>query len=203
MAYRPTKTALRELTALAQSQAGYFTAKQAAEIGYNYPHLDYHVRTGNFERVGHGLYRIPEIPVSEHDDLVQLAFWSRDRSDQPQAVASYQTALAVHDLSDLLPTKLHLTVPATFRKIPPTESIVLHRHSLDPSEVEERVGFRVTTPLRTLLDVASDPMLADEHLRRAVEEALARGMVRKAKLLSAVKASPAEVRLLSLLPAVQ
>lgn len=203
MAYRPTKTALRELTALAQSQAGYFTAKQAAEIGYNYPHLDYHVRTGNFERTGHGLYRFPEIPIAQHDDLVQLAFWSRDRSDQPQAVVSHQTAMAVHELSDLLPTQIHLTVPATFRKVPPTDSIVLHRQSLNQSDVEEREGFRVTTPLRTLLDVASDPTIADEHLRRALEDALARGLVRTSKLLSAAKGSPAKDRLSSMIPAVQ
>jgi predicted transcriptional regulator of viral defense system len=68
MAYRPTKATLRKLLSLAQGQGGYFTAKQAAEIGYDYPHLDYHVGAGNFERVGHGVYRLPEIPVSEHDD---------------------------------------------------------------------------------------------------------------------------------------
>ena len=194
MGYRPTKTALRELTALAQSQAGYFTAKQAAEFGYKYPHLDYHIQAGNFERAGHGLYRLPEIPLAEHDDLVRLAFWSRDRNDQPQAVASHQTALTIHELSDLIPTKIHLTVPGSFRKVP-GKGVLLHRGTLNAGETEEREGFRVTSPLRTLLDVAVDETLAVDHLKKAVQEALDRGMIRKTKLIAAAKKSPSTTRL--------
>lgn len=188
MSYRPTTTALRELTALATSQAGYFTAKQAAEFGYLSQHLDYHLKQENFARAGHGVYRLPQIPLAEHDDLVRLAFWSRDRQDRPQAVASHQTALAIHDLSDLLPTKIHLTVPARFRKNG-GEELVLHRGVLEGGDVEEREGFAVTTPLRTLVDVAADPTIADEHLKKAVEQALERGLVRKARLLAATRTS--------------
>jgi predicted transcriptional regulator of viral defense system len=202
MAYRPTKTAHRELTALAQSQAGYFTAKQAAEFGYRYPHLDYHVGAGNFERVGHGVYRLPEIPGGPHEDLVRLALWSRDRSDRPQAVASHQTALAVHELSDLLPAKIHLTVPKSFRKAA-EKGIVLHRAVLDAQDIEDRGGFSVTTPLRTLLDVAANETIAAEHLKRAVRESLERGLVRRASLLAAVKKSPAANRLSRMIPAVR
>lgn len=202
MEYRPAKTAHRELTALAHSQAGYFTAKQAAELGYRYPHLDYHVGAGNFERVGHGVYRLPEIPSGAHDDLVRLALWSRDRSDRPQAVASHQTALAVHELSDLLPSKIHLTVPRTFRKAA-EKGVVLHRASLDSADIEEREGFAVTNPLRTLLDVAADPAVAAEHVKRAVREALDRGLVRRSSLLAPVKKSAAASRLSRMIPAVR
>jgi predicted transcriptional regulator of viral defense system len=202
MGYRPTKTAHRKLSALAQNQAGYFTAKQAAEFGYKYPHLDYHVQSGNFERVGHGLYRLPGIPPSDHDDLVRLSFWSRDRNDNPQAVVSHQTALAIHDLSDLLPSKIHLTVPTTFRKKSGRE-VVLHRVMVDPSAVEEREGFSVTTPLRTLMDIAADPKIADEHLKRATAEALKRGLVRKPKLLAAAKKSPDTTRLSRMITAMR
>jgi predicted transcriptional regulator of viral defense system len=202
MIYRPPKIALRELTALANSQAGYFTAKQAAELGYKYPHLDYHVTAKNFERVGHGLYRLPEIPLAEQDDLVRLAFWSRDRNDQPQAVASHQTALAIHELSDLLPTKIHLTVPAKFRKTA-GKGIVLHRGQLKKSDIEERDGFAVTTPFRTIIDVAADATVGDEHLKRAVKQAIDRGLVRKAKLISAVKKSPEISRLSRMITAMR
>lgn len=194
MGYRPTKTALRELISLAHSQAGYFTAKQAAEFGYKYPHLDYHVGAGNFERAGHGVYRFPEIPPGEYDDLVRLAFWSRNRNDQPQATVSHQTALAIHSLSDLIPAKIHLTVPAAFRKAA-GKGVVLHRGQLDPSEVEEREGFRVTSPLRTLVDVAADETLALDQLKKAVQEAMARGLVRKTKLVAEAKKSPSTTRL--------
>lgn len=202
MGYRATKTALRKLVALAQAQSGYFTAKQAAAIGYSYPHLDYHVRAGNFERAGHGFYYLPEIPLSENDDLVRLSFWSRDRNDKPQAVASHETALAVHGLSDILPTKIHLTVPRAYRKFP-GKGTVLHRAQLGSAEIEERDGFLVTTPLRTILDVAADKSLAAEHLEKAVGEALDRGLIRRGRLQAAAKKLPATARLSRMIAAMR
>jgi predicted transcriptional regulator of viral defense system len=174
----------RVLFAVAATQGGYFTAKQAREAGYDYPHLDYHVAAGNFTRVGHGLYRLAALPASEHDDLIRLSLWSRNRADEPQAVASHETALALHELADVLPARLHLTVPPGFRKRAPA-GCVLHRARLAPGDVEEREGFRVTTPLRTLLDVA-DGTVSQEQLEKAVADALGRGLVRRDKLLAAV-----------------
>lgn len=202
MGYRPTKATLRKLLSIAQGQGGYFTAKQAAEVGYQYPHLDYHVRAGNFERIGHGLYRLPDVPLSEHDDLVRLTYWSRDRSDAPQAVASHQTALAVHGLSDLIPSTIHLTVPPRFRKQAPKGS-VLHRNSLEASDVEEREGFSVTTPLRTIVDLAADESVAADHLKQAVVESLERGLVRRSKLAGAAKRIGAPNRLSRILTQLQ
>ncbi len=202
MAYRPTKVALHELRELAQSQGGYFTAKQAAKIGYDYPHLDYHKRAGNFERIGSGVYRLQEIPLAEHDDLIRLAFWSRDRNDHLQAVVSYQTALAIHELTDLLPKKIHLTVPKTFRKKNP-RGVVLHRDQPSTSEIEPRLGFQVTTPLRTILDVAADEGISEEHLQQAIAQAVNRGLVRKMVLRENAAKLPPNNRLsrtLALMP---
>ena len=201
MNYHPTKATLRRLLSLAQGQGGYFTAKQAAEIGYLSPHLDYHVGAGNFLRVGHGVYRLPEVPIGEHDDLVRLAFWSRGRDDQPQAIASHSTALGIHGLSDLLPSKIHLTVPMTFRKEPP-KGIVLHRNKLAASDIEDREGFQVTAPLRTILDIAADERNSEEHLGKAIAEALARGLVRKSALAGLAKKLPPANRLSRSLAAV-
>jgi predicted transcriptional regulator of viral defense system len=190
---RTAREASRRLFSTALEQGGYFTAKQAKDAGYNYPHLDYHVRRGNFVRMGHGLYRLPELPTSEHDDLIRLSLWSRDRQDQPQAVVSHQSALVLHELSDLLPTKTYLTVPPGFRKKAP-EGCALHKEALPPSDVEERQGFRATTPLRTLLDVARGE-ISQEQLERAVTDALDRGLVRRGRLVSAVRSGPSLQRL--------
>ncbi|HEX5269073.1 MAG TPA: type IV toxin-antitoxin system AbiEi family antitoxin domain-containing protein [Gemmataceae bacterium] len=187
----------RSLFAKALEQGGYFTAKQAREAGYDYPHLDYHVSTRNFERVEHGLYRLTSLPPGEHDDLVRLTLWSRDRQDEPQAVVSHESALVLHDLSELLPAEIHLTVPPTFRKDPPT-GCVLHKARLAPKDIEERTGFRVTVPLRTLLDVAPSGV-SEEQLQKAVADALARGLVRRNKLLEAARKSPRSQRLLRIL----
>ena len=131
MTYRDTRQAYRTLTAVAGDQGGYFTAKQAREAGYDYPHLKYHLSCGNFERVEHGLYRLPDLPVSDHDDMIRLTLWSRDRNDEPQAVVSHQTALALHELSDVIATATHLSVPPGFRK-PAPKGVVLHRARLSP-----------------------------------------------------------------------
>jgi len=40
---RSTREAARRLLAKVQEQGGYFTAKQAKESGYDYPHLEYHL----------------------------------------------------------------------------------------------------------------------------------------------------------------
>lgn len=165
-------------------QGGYFTAKQARGAGYDYPHLAYHLRAGNFERVGHGLYRIPTIPVDPRDELIRLSLWSRDRSDNPLGVVSHVSALELHDLSDLIPAMVHLTVPVNFRKRAP-RGVVLHRATMPAKAIEARAGFQVTTPLRTLLDVAADPSVPDDQLQQALSDALARGLVRRSVLDSA------------------
>ncbi len=190
MHYRNTHESLKALYALAATHGGYFTAKQAASAGYDYSHLAYHLQAGNFERAAHGLYRLPTIPPAEHDDLIRLSLWSRGRDDAPQATVSHASALFLHQLSDVLPTKVHLTVPSSFRKAAP-KGCVLHKARLPATGAEDREGFAVTTPLRTLEDLAGGPGITDEQLDRAIRDALRRGLVRESVLKKAVgKAMP-------------
>lgn len=178
MPYRDTRSALRTLTEVAASQGGYFTARQAEEAGYDAPHLSYHLSAGNFERAGRGLYRIPTLPLSEHDDLVRLWLWSRGRDDRPRAVVSHQTALALHDLAEFIPTTIHLTVPPGFRKQPP-DGCVLHKGRFERGETQPFDAVPVTTPLRTLRDLAGAGSLPFEQFENAVAAAVHRGLVRQ------------------------
>lgn len=184
---RSTLESARKLAAVAHGQGGYFTAKQAKVAGYDYPHLDYHVATGNFERIDHGLYRLSSVPPPEYDEFVRLSLWSRNRLDEPQAVVSHDSALMLHDLGELLSGKTHLTVPPKFRKAAP-RSIALHKSTLQTNDTEEREGFRVTTPLRTLVDVATHG-ISQEQLEKALATALERGLVRRNKLEAAIAQS--------------
>jgi predicted transcriptional regulator of viral defense system len=192
---RSSREAARRLASLATDQGGYFTAKQAKGAGYEYPHLEYHVARGNFGRVEHGLYRLLSVPQGEHDELIRLTLWSRSQQDEPQAVVSHESALVLHDLTDLLPDRVHLTVPPKFRKVSP-RGCVLHKAVLDPAEVEDRAGFRVTAPLRTLTDATAGG-ISQEELGRAVRSALSRGLVRRTKLLEAVRQNPNLERLVA------
>jgi predicted transcriptional regulator of viral defense system len=155
----------RRLAAVATGQSGYFTASEALSVGYSYQAQKFHADRNNWVRVDRGLFRLPEWPIGEHDDLVRWSLWSRDR-----AVVSHETALAVHDLGDVNPATVHLTVPpAGFRSRAPA-GIRLHRAELPPADVWLGEGFRITTPLRSLLDVAAGTLDLDQ-LADAVRQA--------------------------------
>ncbi len=176
MTYRDQKSALRALAAIANSQGGYFTAMQAADTGYGSPHLKYHLAAGNFERAGRGLYRIPTLPRAEHDDLLRLWLSSRGHDDRPQAVISHQTALALHELAEFIPTRIHMTVPPSYRKVAP-KGCMLHRGHLSARDAQELESFRVTKPLRTLSDLARDATFPAEQFERAVGKAVRGGLI--------------------------
>lgn len=165
----------RRLLAIAARQSGYFTAAQALDAGYSYPAQRYHAKRGNWLRVDRGIYRFPEWPTGPRDDLVRWSLWSRGR-----AAVSHETALSVHELGDVDPARVHLTAPPNFRQTNP--GVVIHRADLAPGDVQEHEGFRVTTPLRSLLDVAAGELDLDQF-GQAIAEALARGMTTRRALL--------------------
>ena len=174
----PRERRADRLFEIADGQAGYFTAKQAREAGYDYRLQHYHRERGHWIPEGHGLFRLSRYPEGEHENLVRLSLWSRNREGVPQAVVSHETALRLHGLSDLMPEKVHLSVPKGFRK-PPLKGVVLHKTDLADGDVKAWDGFAVTTPLRTVLDVARSHEISPEHLESAVREAVAHGLVRR------------------------
>ena len=159
----------RRLFSLASEQAGYFTAAQAKDVGYSYQAQAHHVAAGNWLRIERGLFRLAEWIPDVHDDLVRWSLWSRGRG-----VVSHETALAVHGIGEFESARVQLTVPSDFTM--QDDSVVLHHAELDAEEVQDRTGFRITTPARSLIDVAA--MAPDEdQLARAVEDARKRGLV--------------------------
>jgi len=170
-----TKDKEKQLLFMAANTGGYFTAKQALQVGYNYRLQHYHRQKGHWEEIDRGVFRLTEYPFAERDDLIRWSLWSLNRQGLPQAVVSHETALAVYDISDIMPAKIHLTVPFTFRKIPPG-ACVLHRGILGPEEIEQREGFLITKPLKTLVDVAETHLSLD-YLEQAVRDAFRLGLV--------------------------
>ncbi len=75
-----------------------------------------------------------------------------------------------------MPAKLHMTVTGQFRRfnaIP--DIIVLWRNSLAKTDIRPMRGFAVTTPMRTLLDIARAKHLQETLIWQAVREAVDRG----------------------------
>jgi len=62
--------------------------------------------------------------------------------------------------------------------------VEVHLGALADNEVEQRWGWRVTTPLRTLVDAAGSA-IAQEHVDRAVADAFERGVVTRRALIGA------------------
>ncbi|MFH1724042.1 MAG: hypothetical protein ABII00_05395, partial [Elusimicrobiota bacterium] len=106
---------------------------------------------------------------------------SMNRNGEIQGCFSHETALTLYELSDAMPSKLHMTVPPGFRRMAPApKGVVLHRSRLANEDIEHRQGYRITRPLRTLADLASEGRMSPDLLRQAAKEALDRGLVRLA-----------------------
>ncbi len=168
-----------QLYEIAVGQLGYFTAQQAVKVGFSVKNHSYHLKAGNWQRDGRGIYRLAHFPPSEYDGLMVLYLWSRNKDGEAQGVFSSQTALDLLELSDVNPVMVHMTVPLGFRKraeVIPT-SIKLHRKDLKPTQIVDFHGMKITTPLQTLLDIAEQGTLSPELVEQALIQARDRGLV--------------------------
>lgn len=190
---RNHKAAAKRLYDTAEAQQGYFTTKQAVAAGFDEKNHAYHVRSGNWFRAHRGIYRLSHFPCAERPDLVIWSLWSRDRSDEPQGAFSHETALTIYDLSDVMPAKLHMTVPPAFRRSVVPKVLSLHRGTLFKEDIDLRQGFRVTKPLKTIVDLLAEGTIQEDHLRQAVRQAAQRGLIGPFELKRA-KDLPPEVK---------
>jgi predicted transcriptional regulator of viral defense system len=174
------------LFAIAESQDGYFTMAQALEAGFARSTHSYHVKEGNWLREHRGIYRVRQYPQTENGHLVLWSLWSRDRHGEPQGVYSHTTALALRDLSDTNPSKLHMTVPPGFRRNSETPTVlVLHKSRLQPQEVIRERGYSVTTAMRAILDSAQSGDADMGMLGQALAEGLRRGLITRREIRQA------------------
>jgi predicted transcriptional regulator of viral defense system len=173
----------RNLYEIAEPQYGFFTTKQAKEAGYDESKHAYHVRAGNWIREHRGIYRLRNFPSSDRPDLMLWWLWSRDRNDIPQGVYSDETALSLYDLSDVNPSKLHMTVPKSFRRNSAIPKImVLHKADLAPTDSQDIFGVRATTPLRTIADLIAGGKTDEAIMKQAIGEGLARGLITRRQI---------------------
>src|SRR3989338_5558399 len=107
------------LYAVAERQQGYFTAEQAKKAGFKDNTHPYHVKVGNWIREYRGIYRVARFPHQDENELALWSLWSGNRQGRIQGVFSHQTALNLFELTDLMPAKLHMTVPRGFRRSSP------------------------------------------------------------------------------------
>ncbi len=92
------------------------------------------------------------------------------------AVLSHITAAAILGMSPLRPLLIDVT---SVRRIK-TDGVRVHRTALPRSDVTRSGGFPVTTPTRTLIDLAS--ILDEDRLEDCLEYAVHNRLVRRSKL---------------------
>ncbi|MFK7917930.1 MAG: hypothetical protein AB8G14_07620 [Ilumatobacter sp.] len=132
------------------------------------------VTRGTLDSAGHGVYRVPSLPFDRHDEFILARLWAAGRG-----VVSHDSALLVHELCDINPTVVHLTIPTSYRiSRAGGERYEVHRAELDDSEVTRIDAVVLTSIPRTLTD--SIGHAPGYLLRQAIDTAARRGAITSA-----------------------
>ena len=100
----PTDTHTQRVLALA-TQRGLLRASHLQELGIARAVLSRLTASGKLERVGRGVYRLPDAQSSEYETLATIAV------KVPQAVFCLLTALQIHELTTQLPRQVWIAMP--------------------------------------------------------------------------------------------
>ena len=150
-----------QVVARAAEHHGYVTTRDARDLGIDPTQLRLLAARGRLERIGRGVYRVSVLPRREHDELAAAVAWT------------------LHNLSDVNPSRVHLTVPRdNHPRAAGGDLYRLHRRNLATSDVTEVDGIPTTTAERTIRDCiasGSDPY----QVRIAIERAEAEGLIRR------------------------
>lgn len=147
------KTQRERAIALARRH-GLLTAREARRRGIHSQVLTRLVADGVLERVGHGRYRLPEAPRTEHHGLALAV------AAVPQGVVCLLSALAFHGIGTQLPSKVWMAIDRRARaptvEWPPMRIVRFGGEALTSGvEVHEVEGVpvRVFSPAKTVADL--------------------------------------------------
>jgi very-short-patch-repair endonuclease len=170
-------TRRRALMERAATQHGIFTTAQTVELGIDDRQLTALLRSGVIERRGRGLWRVTGAPPTAEAAALGAVLAHGEGALLARSSAAWLWDVPGHQLGDphvLQPRDVHLPEGAT----PHTS------RSLGTADATLRRGIPVTTPTRTLFDLAGDqhPL----RTRRNMNDLMARGLVTPASLADAL-----------------
>lgn len=169
----PAVTKLEVLREIALDQHGYVTTAEALEEGITHADLSKMVTRGRLSRAGHGVYRVPQIPVTEFDQYRLALLWSGVGG----AVLSHDTALQAWEISDINPARIHFTVPRGRRlRRAGGDGYVIHYEDLAPAQITWWQEMPVTDVLTTIAQCIESGV-PTYLLRQAIERAGRGGQV--------------------------
>lgn len=143
-----SKTLAGKLQMLARRQHGCFTAAQAIDVGYaDSVHL-YHVRTGGWQRVFRGVYRLASFSESPESRCMAALLWTRGKSGQIQGVLAPDTANALRSGSLLPSMPVAILVGRGFRRSAATPKGILISVDSDHLRKSSKIsGMPAAAPL--------------------------------------------------------
>lgn len=167
-----------EVIAFAQRRGGVFSIQEAVALGMSRSTLQRRVEQGIFVRVGRGMLALPG--TATRSDLAMRAALR-----QLNGVISHQSAARIHGLEPIPDSPPSITV--SHRSNYSFPDVVVHQSTdLLDEHLIEIDGQRVTTPVRTVVDLAK--VFKKVRLERVVEHALVTGKVDVDDLVALVAA---------------
>jgi predicted transcriptional regulator of viral defense system len=165
--------ARQDLWDVAVDQYGYFTTQDAQDLGLERSTVVKLAHRNQVEHVAHGVYRFPELPVTEYDPYMLAMLWT----GTPDACLSHDTALAGYDVSDINPDRIHLTVPKARRiRRRGGDRYVVHHADVPPDQLGWWQRIRTVT-LPTAIAQCTASGVPTYLLRQAISAGRARGLL--------------------------
>ena len=146
----------KRITALAKRQRGYVRRGQLLKLGLSPDGIKHRVRKGRLIPDHTGVYAVGHRPTLPQDRACGALLACGEK-----AVLSHGSAATLWGIYRQWDIPFEVTVPTAHRR----RGIRLHRAVLTGKDVTVKDGIRVTSPARTLLDMA--PRLTRKQLRRA------------------------------------
>ncbi len=160
---------------VACAQDGVVSLRQLRACGMSSDAVTTRVRSGRLHRLYRGVYAVGHQAVPPRGRLRAAAL-----ACGPDAVLSHFSAAEFWGLVDAGDRQPQLSVTDNSGRT--IRGVRVHRRrSLATCDVWTRAGMRVTSPARTLLDIAAD--LSERELRRTVRRAQVEGRVSVRQLL--------------------
>ncbi|MFC0861250.1 type IV toxin-antitoxin system AbiEi family antitoxin domain-containing protein [Sphaerimonospora cavernae] len=183
-------SALSRLSPLAEAQHGLVTTRQAENHGAHRRDLSRLVQAGALEHVAHGVYRVAGAPRPSLEELraawLQLApDLQADERGSTHGVVSHSSAAFVYDVGLLDPLRWEFIIPPPRRFRTRRQDVAIHRARLAGDDVEWLDGLLVTTPRRTVIDLASS-RFDGGHLGLVVADMLERDLAQPDDLATAL-----------------
>jgi very-short-patch-repair endonuclease len=152
----------REIAVLAARQHGVIAARQLAALGVAQRAVSHRVAAGRLHRVHHGVYAVGHRVLTGHGCWMAAVL-----ACGPDAALSHASAAALWEIRYSDSAYTDVSVPRTGARSRP--GLRIHRpRTLPHNEVTVRHGIPVTTPARTVLDMAA--RLSESRLESLLNE---------------------------------